>query len=245
LIYVAAHRSGNTQNVLKRRIPLALHGLAHVLAEYRVDRERVYVAGFSGGSRVAQRLAMGWPDLFRGVLLVGGSDPLGEDGLVPSPPELMALFQTRSRVVFATGSQDLPNRAKDARTRESFDAYCLAGVVLRSPPRLDHWVPGGRALRLALDALERPVVPGPDHEACRSALQAGIAAELDRAEANMAAGDLPASAAILKSLDDRYGGLASPRLERMVRRLDELTESARDRSRRRAPGRPGVVGPRL
>src|SRR5690606_27526447 len=102
LIYVAAHRSGNTQNVLKRRIPLALHGLAHVLAEYRVDRERVYVAGFSGGSRVAQRLAMGWPDLFRGVLLVGGSDPLGEDGLVPSPPELMALFQTRSRVVFAT-----------------------------------------------------------------------------------------------------------------------------------------------
>jgi dienelactone hydrolase len=67
IIFVSAARSGNEAEVLSRRAPLALLGAANIMASYRVDPSRVWVGGFSGGSRVAMRLALGYPDLFRGA----------------------------------------------------------------------------------------------------------------------------------------------------------------------------------
>lgn len=220
LVLISARKSGNSQNVIKRRVPLALHGLQYVTDRYKVDPKRVYVAGFSGGSRVAQRIAMGYPDLFRGVLLIGGSDRLGEDGLVPPPADLMQLFQTRTRVVFATGQEDLPNRAKDARTRESLADYCVAGVVNRAARRTGHSLPGRRALGPALDALETPVAVTDDNRRCRDDLNREADAALAGAGALVAARDWGAAAAALKAIDDRFGGLASPRLETLARVVD-------------------------
>ena len=57
IIFVSAARSGNDQSVLGRREPLALLAAANVLTRYRIDPDRVYVGGLSGGSRVALRLA--------------------------------------------------------------------------------------------------------------------------------------------------------------------------------------------
>ena len=226
LILISAQNSGNGHRVIWRRAPLALHGLAHVLAEYQVDAERIYVAGFSGGSRVAQRLALAWPDLFRGALLMAGSDELGEDGLVPPPAELMELFQTRTRLVFATGDRDRINIASDARARESLEPYCVAGVSVSRVPRTEHWVPEGRALTKALDALEEKVAPTAEHAACREALLAKIGAELDRAEGLIETGDLDGAGKVLQALDDRYGGMGSPRLERISHWLDDAVEAA-------------------
>lgn len=220
LVLVAARRSGNSQNVIKRRVPLALHGLQYVVDRYRVDPQRVYVAGFSGGSRVAQRIAMGYPDLFRGALLIGGSDRLGENGVVPPPADLMQLFQTRTRIVFATGQEDLPNRAKDAGTRESLADFCVAGVVNRAARRTGHSLPGRRALGPALDALEMPVAVTDDNRRCREDLHREVAAALADASALVAARDWKAAAASLKAIDDRFGGLASPKLETLARVVD-------------------------
>ena len=73
-IFVTAARSGNTENTMARREPLALLAAQNIMADYPVDPERVYIAGFSGGSRIALRLAIGYPDLFRGAILNAGSD---------------------------------------------------------------------------------------------------------------------------------------------------------------------------
>lgn len=227
LIYIAAYASGNDQNVYKRRVPLALHGLAHVQANYEVDPERVFIAGFSGGSRVAQRLAVGYPDVFRAVLLVGGSDPIGKDGFVPSPRELMERYQTAMRVVVATGREDTPNRAKDSRSRVTLEAYCTAGLSLVVPPRAGHEMPWGRPLAQALDLMETPVEESAENAQCRAGLLAAVEAALDGAAAQLDAGDLDAATEALKEIDAAYGGLASPRIEELVRRLDAAVQGAR------------------
>jgi len=39
-------------------------GRYNIMQQYPVDPQRVYVAGFSGGSRVALRLVLGYPTCF-------------------------------------------------------------------------------------------------------------------------------------------------------------------------------------
>ncbi len=74
VIFVAAHNSGNQQDVIYRRIPLALDALYNVGTAYRIDRERIYVGGYGGGGRVASWLSMAYSDVFTGGLFLGGAD---------------------------------------------------------------------------------------------------------------------------------------------------------------------------
>lgn len=218
LLFVTAHRSGNRQNAFERRMPLALHGLANVAARFPLDASRVYVAGFSGGSRVAQRLALGWPDVFGGVILFASSDPIGVDGFVPPPRELMRRFQRRSRVVFATGSSDLPNRNLDRIARASLEAYCVANVST-VVPRIGHWVPDRRGLAKALQALERPPVTRAEDEACIRRLEAEADAGLAEVEALVAAGRVREAGERLGALEDRFGGMLDPRAVALAREV--------------------------
>src|SRR5207302_4709848 len=67
LILVRPVRSGNDQSAFGRRYPLAILAEYNVATRYRLDPDRIYIAGFSGGSRVALRLALAYPDVFRGA----------------------------------------------------------------------------------------------------------------------------------------------------------------------------------
>ncbi|WP_166208527.1 PHB depolymerase family esterase [Cognatiluteimonas telluris] len=211
LIFIAARRSGNGQNVLQRRLPLALHGLEYARRHYPIDPERVYLGGFSGGSRVAQKLALGYPDVFGSLLLTGGSDSIGTAGFVPPDRERMRLFQRHTRIVFATGTQDLPNRTKDARTHASFADFCVRGVEDISPARSGHWVPEDRVMARVLRALETPVA---DDDAgfaeCDRRLDARIHAGLDEVRRLQATGRGEDARDALIRVDDLYGGLAAP-----------------------------------
>lgn len=210
IIYVAARRSGNQHNVLDRRMPLALHAHAEILSRYEVDPERVYVGGFSGGSRVAQRLALAFPDLFRGALLVASSDPLGVLRSAPPSVELMALFDARTRVVFATGGLDMPNRRRDERTRASLAEACVANISTIWVARTGHWLPPRRAFAKAMAALEAPPQSSAEHAACVRGRQQAIERELDRIE-SLLHSDPVAAGEALGRLEDRVGGLAAPR----------------------------------
>lgn len=152
VIYVSAARSGNEEITLARREPLALIAAANVMARYKVDPAKVFIGGFSGGSRVAERLALGYPDLFHGALLDAGSDRLGTDP--PPPPEdLLALFKERSRLVFVTGEADSINRRLDADTMLSLDEIGMSRYVSQSVPWLGHEVLPASAFEAAMKAL--------------------------------------------------------------------------------------------
>lgn len=219
IIWIAARRSGNRQSVYDRRMPLALHALAWVEQRYPVDPDRRYIAGFSGGGRVAQRIALAWPDVFSGALLIAGSDPFGENGTVLPDRALFARFQDHSRIVFATGMQDPPNRTHDQRTRETMTAFCVAHQFRHLQSRTDHWIPGKRGFARALRDLDTPRDPPPGQAACREALLAEVDAALAEVRALADAGRRVEAGERLAEVERRYGGLAAPASVQLAREL--------------------------
>jgi hypothetical protein len=216
LVFVTAARSGNAESIMGRREPLALLAAANIMRRYPVDPKRMYVGGFSGGARVALRLAIGYPDLFHGALLNAGSDIVGDDGAdppIPLPPrELLYQFQESSRLVYVTGERDAESLDLDRSSLRSLAQWCIFDHEAFILPRLEHAVADAPGLARALDALVAPLHA--DHtrlQACRAGLQAELDARLQRAAGLVAAGQRTEARRLLGEIDRHYGSLAAPR----------------------------------
>lgn len=226
LVLIAPRNAGNGQDMLERRVPLALHAYGYASRHYAIDPERVYVGGFSGGARTAQLVAFGYADVFRGVLQIAGSDPFGETAVPPPPEPLMELARTRLRIVHATGTADATNIALDARTRHSLAALCVANVTQVDQPRLGHGLPERRGFARALDALAAPAAAEPRDGACRARLQARIDADTRAVEHLLGDGQAARARARLHRLDQDYGWLAAPRSNALARRLFTMPDGS-------------------
>ena len=219
MIFVAAAKAGNDASILDRREPLALLAAHNVMTRYQVDPQRVYVGGFSGGSRVALRLALGYPDLFHGALLEAGSDPIGEQIAIP-PADLFRRFQESTRLVYLTGGRDEFHLDEDRRSRKSMEDWCVFDVDTETMPWIGHELADPASFNRALDALARhaPADPGKLTE-CRARIDAELAAEQRRAEDLLAEGKPDAARTLLDKIDGHYGGLAAPRSLDLAERL--------------------------
>ncbi len=219
-IFVSAARSGNEANDLTRRVPLALMAVANLKRQYPLDAARIYVGGFSGGARVALRLALAYPDIFRGALLNAGSDPIDAGPPSPPPPELLHAFQSGSRIVYVTGEADTQHLRMDADSEESLRRFCQFDYRADVTPRAAHEVAGGAAFAGALHELATPDVPAAGKlEACNAALGQKVDAQLQGVSALIASGRRAQAEEALIGLDRRMGGLAAPR---SLRLQDEL-----------------------
>jgi Esterase PHB depolymerase len=212
LIFVSAARSDNETSALARREPLALLAEQNIVRRYKVDPQRVYVAGFSGGSRIAMRLALGYPDVFRGALMNAGSDPIG-DGDIPLPPrDLFQQFQQSTRLVYVSGQRDVVAVGRDGGSAQSMRNWCVFDLEAEVTPWVSHAAADPAALDHALDALTHPRPPDPGKlAACRAGLETKVTAELDQAQALIARGHRPEAQKLLEKIDRRFGGLAAPR----------------------------------
>ncbi|MGD0189731.1 MAG: PHB depolymerase family esterase [Rhizomicrobium sp.] len=211
MIYVSAVRSGNDASVLGRREPLALLAEQNVVKRYPVDPSRIYISGFSGGSRVAMRLALAYPDVFRGAILNAGSDPVGNQTIPLPARDLFSRFQESSTLVYVTGANDVFVQNADRRSMQSMRHWCVFNIVNQSSPFAFHEAIGSVALAKALDVLSPPGAP--DRSAlgiCRSTIDAEMRRKLDVVRALMSAGQPRAARDMLTSIDQQYGGLAAP-----------------------------------
>ena len=219
VIFVSAARSGNDMNVLARREPLALLEVKNIADRYVIDPSRIYIAGFSGGSRIAMRLAMAFPDVFKGAFLNAGSDPVGDPGPPPPPAELMALFQRSTRLFYATGEEDEANLSLDGESAASMGEFCVQNIDTKAMPRIGHEAADGDVLARALDAFLRMSEPDPARlAACRSKIQARLDAAFQGVAAALSAGNTKAARKELLGIDATYGGLAAPRVIDLARR---------------------------
>jgi predicted esterase len=209
-IFVSAARSGNEANDLARRAPLALVAVANLRHQYRIDPARVYVGGFSGGGRVALRLALAYPDVFHGALLNAGSDPIDAGPPSPPPPALLHEFQG-SRIVYVTGEEDTPHLRMDADSQESLRRFCQFDYHAEVTPKVAHAVAGAAAFAGALHELGTPTAAQAKLEGCNAALEKKVAAELERVSALIAGGRRAQAQETLLGLDRQLGGLAAPR----------------------------------
>ena len=145
LIYIAANNSGN-KILTSRRMVLALFAVRALGKRYAFDTTRINVSGFSGGGRVASRIATQYPDVFTGALYICGVDFWKKD----QTPNVDRLLQ--NRFVFLTGTSDFNRR----ETRQIQQRYIKAGALhtmLIVVPGMAHKHPDAAHLTQALEFL--------------------------------------------------------------------------------------------
>jgi len=158
IILVTPRNAGNAHPVVFRRIPLALHALENIVHRFPIDPARTYIGGWSGGSRVALSIAIAYPDLFRGGLLIAGSDPVGDadsmlPNLLPNDQALLTRLQTDTRLVMLTGDKDTAPLRLDERTLESSREAGINGTLIRMRDT-GHVMPDRSSLAQALRGLD-------------------------------------------------------------------------------------------
>jgi predicted esterase len=212
VVFVSAARSGNSANVLDRRVPLAIAAAENIVREYPIDPRRVYIGGFSGGSRVALRIALGYADVFRGALLNAGSDPLGgRNDPLPSR-DLFDRFQSSSRLLYVTGEHDELHLGTDGASLASMGKWCVFNADVEDTYGVGHELMSSGALARALARLLIPPRPDPTRlAACRSNLERTLDEQLRESESLIASGGRAKARRVLLELDERFGGLAAPR----------------------------------
>jgi hypothetical protein len=220
VIFVSAANSGNAANILDRREPLALLAAHNIMQRFRVDPERIYIGGYSGGSRVALRLALGYPDVFRGAFLNAGSDPIGDAQVPLPPPDLFSRFQEMTRIVYISGQNDAVNVDKDAASTQSMLEWCVFDWYAERSPWTGHEVAGSTVLGRALDMLDKHAEPKLARlNNCRLRMNQELGEKIDQANDLLAAGNVDGARRLLNKIDTRYGGLAAPRSVDLAARI--------------------------
>jgi hypothetical protein len=161
LLLVSAYHSGNQRHPLDR-FRLALDATCNICRLYPVDRHRIYVGGFSGGSRMASMLGMAYADVFCGTLCVSGvnfyTDVAAIDGkyypaTFTPDPEVLLQGKRNGRFVLLTGEHD-ENRENTQRVCNSgFKREGFRNVLYLEVPSLGHTMPTVEVLGKALDYL--------------------------------------------------------------------------------------------
>ncbi|MFN7940033.1 MAG: carboxypeptidase regulatory-like domain-containing protein [Thermoanaerobaculia bacterium] len=148
LLWVGANRAGNDRDLLAR-FALAFDAAWNMARAYDIDARRVYLAGFSGGGRVASTVAPLFPEIFRGAIFLMGCDyfrslPVpGRPGAewsarYPKPAtELLQLDREARRFVFLTGELDF-NRSQTEATYEAARRDGFRHLLYLEVPQVDH-----------------------------------------------------------------------------------------------------------
>jgi dienelactone hydrolase len=223
-----ASRSGNAQEVGARRIPLALTAVENARRRQRVDPARVYVAGFSGGARVALRIALAYPDVFRGAVLNAGSDPLGTADVPLPEPTLFDRFERGSRLVYISGTLDAPALAADRASRGSARGLCIPNTEVLTVSGGRHEPADAHAFGRALDALAAPLADPAGEAACRARRARVITREAGAITALVDAGRLERAQRRLLAFDARWAGLAATASTDIAARLHAAQGAAAD-----------------
>jgi predicted esterase len=169
LVVASACRSGNQRHPLDR-FRLALDATCNSCRQFKIDRQRIYVSGFSGGARIASMLGVGYADLFTGTLCVCGVNfykgvPTLEQKYFPATyvpdPGVLLLAKRNGHFVLLTGETD-PNRQITKDTMENgFKPNGFKNVLYVEVPGMSHAIPDATMLHRALVFLSGTNLPSP------------------------------------------------------------------------------------
>ena len=164
LVFIAPQDAGNKQPV-PRRVALAAASARALAALAHIETGRVYVAGLSGGGRVASFAAFSHPDLFSGGLGICGMDfcravprakatRTDDYGVFELPPAQAEAARAHVRFAIVTGPKDF----RYGNLLDIFEGgYRPDGYTARlfDVPGMGHALCTGKALDEALAFLEQ------------------------------------------------------------------------------------------
>jgi hypothetical protein len=131
----------------KKRIRIALDVLDQVRRDHGIDPARTYIAGFSGGGRMAGAIAFALPELFGGVMPICASKTLREE------PWLRHRAIERLRVAHLTGEKDF-NRGEVERLATVYFREIGAKAKTWTQSGLGHGIPNEKILGEAFAFME-------------------------------------------------------------------------------------------
>jgi predicted esterase len=150
LIYAGPHNAGNTTAV-RQRVRIVLDVLDDVRRKHGVDPDRTFVAGFSGGGRIACAIGFALPEHFGGVIPICASGDLRQE------PWLRHRVIDRLSVAHLTGVNDF-NRGEVERYRGPMLAASGVRSKVWVAPKVGHAMPPAEiideAVRWLDDGLE-------------------------------------------------------------------------------------------
>jgi predicted esterase len=167
LVWVGANNSGNKERTYERRIPLALDAAYNMQKLYNIDPNRVYVAGISGGGRVASVTAIHHSDVYNGGIFVIGANYWenmrvpDQNGIwracAPRPrPGNLLRAKKFGRYVLLTGDTD-DNRLEMHTYYEQGFSKCLDHVLYIQVPGMGHKMPPAEEFEKALEYVDKPL----------------------------------------------------------------------------------------
>lgn len=168
LIAVGADGAGNPRAVWDRW-GLALDAVMGLRDLFPVDSDRVYVAGYSGGGRVASGLATHYPEVFSGGFSWFGVDHFHDLPVPDRPgklwprdfqkpsPDALRRAREESRFVLLTGEKDF-NRSQTLAVFEHLQRDGFRHLTLFDIPEATHYfgVPADWMER-GIEALDAPL----------------------------------------------------------------------------------------
>ena len=146
MIFIAARMSGNKEPV-NQRIVMAILSLPLIQSSYKVDTDRIYVSGFSGGGRIASMVATNFPHIFNGALYNCGVNFWHQ--ISPEQRELIK----NNRYVFLTGSNDF-NLQDTKKIYSKYKNADVKNIKLMVIARMSHSNPKRNKFSQALDFLD-------------------------------------------------------------------------------------------
>jgi predicted esterase len=182
MIFVSPLKAGNSESPVGRRMPLALDAVYNLGGIYSIDPERIYISGFSGGGRLASRLAIAFPDIFTGGIFMCGCNYYRThelDGGRYWPPGISlnsrSLFnkaRVNSRLVFLTGSKD-SNQDQTKVYQKRFRGDGFKHTVYVEVPGMGHSsAPPEKYMTGSLEWLDKSLIEGSDNLYRRALAQA-------------------------------------------------------------------------
>ena len=146
VVFASPHQAGN-QTPGARRVRIVMDTLDEVRRRIKIDPDRTYIGGFSGGGRIAMTIATALSEYFGGVI------PVCAGGKLRDEPWLRERASSRLRFALLTGENDF-NRGEIERMTQTL--FSGIGVTSRvwTAKRIGHAIPSGRTLDEAFAWLE-------------------------------------------------------------------------------------------
>ena len=146
IVFASPHQAGN-QTAGARRVRIVMDTLDEVRRRIKIDPDRTYIGGFSGGGRIAMTIATALPEYFGGVI------PVCAGGQLRTEPWLRERVISRLRIALLTGENDF-NRGEIERMTQTL--FSGIGVTSRvwTAKQIGHAIPPGSTLGEAFAWLE-------------------------------------------------------------------------------------------
>ena len=169
ILIVAPLNAGDERHPLDR-LRLALDATSNVCRRYRIDRKRIYVAGFSAGARMASMIGIACGDIFTGMLCVSGINfhmnvPASGGQYFPASfypsADILYFARTHAKYVLMVGEKDPDRDLIRLVAERGFVRDGFKNVLFIEVPGLQRALPGISPLDQALTFLDAPLPRDP------------------------------------------------------------------------------------